>query len=233
MNNPNEITVNEPEILNPKTTQMMEQVAQQKPKTVAELKAELAVALQQEQAQKQAEKQAYEDLKNSVIINLCQQAITLNNELKLFKTDAFDSMQAVYECLKEYSSRHADGKGNFRIEFEDFRVDYKRQNKATFDERSHQAEKHIIDFVNSKFQGDIDTRDLIMSLLERKKGELDIQLVQKLYAMENRFQDENWKRGIELLKESFQSSHSKDYINFEQRNASGEWQNINLQFSNL
>ena len=72
-----------------------------------------------------------------------------------------------------------------------------------------------------------------MSLLERKKGELDIQLVQKLYAMENRFQDENWKRGIELLKESFQSSHSKDYINFEQRNASGEWQNINLQFSNL
>ena len=227
------IEVKEPIILNPTTMENTENETVSKKMTVAELEAQLVEARQQENAEKALQKQGYEDLKNGVILNLCQQAITLNTELKLFKTDAFESMAAVYECLQEYSNRHADGKGNFRIECEDFRINYKRQNKATFDERSHQAEMHIIDFVNTKFESDVDTRDLIMSLLERKKGELDIQLVQKLYAMENRFQDENWKRGIELLKESYQSSHSKDYIGFEQRDSKGEWNNINLQFSNI
>ena len=50
--------------------------------------------------------------------------------------------------------------------------------------------------------------------------------------MEDRFQDLNWKRGIELLKESYSRSHSKDYIGFEQK-SEGEWLLINLQFSNI
>ncbi|MCV9934520.1 DUF3164 family protein [Flavobacterium sp. LS1R47] len=204
-----------------------------KKKSVAELEQELAVAKANESAQQQKQKLAYEDLKSETIINLCTKAIELNNSLKIFKTDAFDSMQTIWAMLQEYSSRHADGKGNFRIEFEGMRVSYKRQGKASFDERSHQAEKHIIDFVNSKFENDADVRDLIMSLLERKKGELDIQLIQKLYAMENRFLDKNWKRGIELLKESYSYSHSKDYIAFEQQDANGQWNAINLQFSNV
>ena len=142
-------------------------------------------------------------------------------------------MQTMYQLLQEYSSRHADGKGNFRIEVDNLRISYKRQGKPTFDEKADQAEKHIIDFVNTKFANDPDTKDLIMSLLERKKGDLDINLIQKLYAMEDRFTDESWKKGIELLKESYHYSHSKDYIGFEERDAKGEWQTINLQFSSL
>lgn len=184
-------------------------------------------------AGKQRQRKAYEDLKEQTIISLCTGALTINETLKAFKLKAFEDMQTIYEMLKEYSSRHADGKGNFRIEHGNYRVSYKRQGKPTFDERSHQAEKHIIDFVNSKFKNDVDTKDLVMSLLERKKGELDINLVQKLYAMEDRFQDENWKRGIELLKESYSFSHSKDYIGFEVKNDKGEWLPINLQFSNI
>lgn len=186
-----------------------------------------------ERTQRLAKKRDYEDLRNSTIVELCSEAMQLNNDLKSFKKKSFSSMQTIWEMLKEYSSRHADGKGNFKIEFEDLRVTYKRQGKATFDERSHQAEKHIIDFVNAKFDSDKDTRDLIMSLLERKKGELDIYLVQKLYAMEDRFEDQNWKKGIELLKESYQYTHSKDYIGFEQRDEKGQWNSINLQFSNI
>ncbi|MEB3799833.1 DUF3164 family protein [Flavobacterium columnare] len=201
--------------------------------TVAQLKAKLAEAEAKEREEKQQKRQVYEDLKNEAIEELCDTAIELNEYLKDFKNTAFESMQTLYAMLQEYSSRHADGKGNFRIEYGNKRVSYKRQGKATFDERSHQAEKHIIDFVNAKFENDVDTKDLVMSLLERKKGELDINLVQKLYAMEDRFQDENWKRGIELLKESYSYSHSKDYISFEVRNDKGEWLPINLQFSNI
>lgn len=199
----------------------------------AEFETEMARRQQAKTEAKQKAKEDYEKLKADVVLELCQQAEELKTFLTAFKTNAFESMQTIYKMLQEYSSRHADGKGNFRIEHGKYRVSYKRQGKPTFDERSHQAEKHIIDFVNSKFENDVDTKDLVMSLLERKKGELDINLVQKLYAMENRFQDENWKRGIELLKESYSLSHSKDYIGFEVKNDKGEWIPINLQFSNI
>lgn len=201
--------------------------------TAEELKQELDKRNEFATKQKEANKEAYELLKRQTIFNLCTKAEELSELIKGFKEDAFSDMQTVYELLKEYSSRHADGKGNFKIEYQNYRVLYKRQGKGIFDERSQQAEKHIIDFVNSKFEKDEDTRDLIMSLLERKKGELDINLVQKLYAMENRFQDESWKLGIELLKESYSYSHSKDYIAFEQRDSRGQWNGINLQFSSL
>lgn len=185
--------------------------------------------------QKQADNQknAYEALKIDTVVTLCTIAKSFSKDLQDFKNTSFEAMQTMYAMLQEYSSRHADGKGNFRLEVGDFRVSYRRQGRATFNEKALQAEKHIIDFVNKRFENDPDTKDLIMSLLERKKGELDINLIQKLYAMENRFDDENWRKGIALLKESYQYSHSKDYILFEERNENGDWQTINLQFSNL
>jgi hypothetical protein len=201
--------------------------------TPEELQAELDRRNADATAKKEAQRKAYEDIKATTVISLCTDALLINEKLKQFKNKAFSDMHTIYEMLKEYSSRHADGKGNFRLECGNYRVSYKRQGKPTFDERSHQAERHIIDFVNSKFENDVDTKDLVMSLLERKKGELDINLIQKLYAMEDRFQDVNWKRGIELLKESYSYSHSKDYIGFEQKSDKGEWLLINLQFSNI
>lgn len=189
----------------------------------------------QEEKQKQADEQrkAYEGLKIDTVNTLCDIAKDLHSQLADFKTTTFEAMQTMYAMLQDYSSRHADGKGSFKLEHGNYRVSYKRQGKATFDERADQAEKHIIDFVNGKFADDLDTKDLIMSLLERKKGDLDVNLIQKLYAMENRFNDENWKKGIALLKESYQYNHSKDYVRFEERNDKGEWININLQFSNV
>jgi hypothetical protein len=201
--------------------------------TVEVLEKRLANAKRLEREQKDAQRNAYEHLKNMTIDELCGRAIRLNSALAQFKSEAFSDMQTVYTLLQEYSSRHADGKGSFKVEHGNFKITYKRQGKPTFDERAQQAEKHIIDFVNSKFADDQATHDLIMSLLERKKGELDISLVQKLYAMEDRFDDQSWKLGISLLKESYQYSHSKDYMLFEQRDENGQWNAINLQFSNI
>lgn len=198
-----------------------------------QLQRELEAIEQQEREQRDKERAAYEALKDDTISQLVSKAVTLNAALADFKQEAFKDAQALWQSLQEYSDRHKDGKGTFTIDNKEktLRIAYKRQGKPSFDERSHQAEKHIIDFVNSKFADDKDTRDLIMSLLERKSGSLDIDLIQKLYAMEDRFNDANWKRGIALLKESYTYAHSKDYINFYQKDEKGEWQPIVLQFS--
>ena len=201
--------------------------------TIEQLEARLAALKADQNAKKEKSRKEYEELKKDTVLKLCTDAIFLNQKIAFFKQQAFDDMATIYALLQEYSSRHSDGKGSFKIEDGKYRVSYKRQGKAAFDERSHQAEKHIIDFVNSKFSDDKDTRDLVMLLLERKNDELDINLIQKLYAMENRFSDENWLKGIELLKESYSYNHSKDYIRFEHKTPTGAWEAINLSFSNV
>jgi len=199
--------------------------------TTEELEAELQKRKADEASERENKRKQYESLKTSVIRDLVPEAQHLSEQLKNFKTKAFSELGSLFDLLKDYSKRHQDGKGNFKIEDDHFKISFKRQGKGSFDERSHQAEKHIIDFLTSKYEGDLDTKDLIMSLLERKNGALDILLVQKLYSMEDRFDDPNWKEGIKLLKESYSFSLSKDYVSFFCKDENGEWQGINLNFS--
>ncbi|AZA84773.1 hypothetical protein C1637_18500 [Chryseobacterium lactis] len=199
--------------------------------SLEELEAELNNRKQQEAQKREEKRNQYESLKKSVINDLAPVADKLSSDIQTFKTKAFSEIGSLFDLLKDYSKRHQDGKGNFKVEDENFKIQFKRQGKGTFDERSHQAERHIIDFLTSKYEGDLDTKDLIMSLLERKNGALDILLVQKLYSMEDRFDDENWKDGIRLLKESYKFSLSKDYISFFKKDENNEWIGINLNFS--
>lgn len=199
--------------------------------TIEELEAEIQQRKQAEAETRELKRHEYESLKDMVINDLVPQAEKLSEALMKFKQTAFSDMGTLFDLLKDYSKRHEDGKGNFKIESDSAKIQFKRQGKGTFDERSHQAEMHIIDFLSSKYKGDLDTKDLIMSLLERKNGALDILLVQKLYSMEDRFDDNNWREGIRLLKESYSFSLSKDYVSFFKKNERNEWVSINLNFS--
>lgn len=211
----------------------MENKKPQKVRTIADIEKELAEARQKAVDEANKKRQNYESIRETTVKGLCSKALELSKSIKSFKNEAFNDMNTLAEILREYSERHASGKGNFRIQFGDFRVNYKKQGKPTFDERSHIAEGFIKDFIASKFQEDPDTFDLINSLLERKNGEFDINLIQKLYKMESRFDNENWKKGIELMKESYSYEFSKDYITFEEKNSNGEWVNIPLNFSSI
>jgi hypothetical protein len=199
---------------------------------------QLEEILKQRQANKAKERNnkrvSYEALKEDTINRLIEKALEINSAFVFFKAIAFGDMQAIYALLQEYSTRYEDGEGNFRIENADktLMIEYSRQDRGGFDERSAQGEKHIIDFVNKQFAGDPTTKKLILSLLERKKGSLDINLVQKLYTMEDDYQDENWKEGIRLIKESWNASESKDYIRFK-RKVNGEYKLINLNFASV
>lgn len=201
--------------------------------TADELESLLAEKRAEENAKINKLKADYETLKTDLILKLVPEAAAMSNALKNFKTTAFDSMDSLYELLCSYSKRHAVGKGNFKIEIDEgMRIIYSCQSQGFFDERSTQAEKHIIDFVNKEYADKEKTKKLITSLLERKKGHLDIKLVQKLYAMEADFEDANWKEGIKLLKESWTDSESKSYIRFDVKKE-GIWKAILLDFANI
>jgi hypothetical protein len=199
---------------------------------------QLEAALEARQAKKAAEqsqkRKAYEALREDTIVCACEAALDYHKALKFFKSKVFADSETLYTLLQEYSNRHTDGDGNFGVESKDgrFKLSYSRQKLGFFDERSVQGTAHIMDFVNRQFSGDPATRKLITLALEKTDGKLDIKQVQKLYTMENDYDDFNWKEGIKLLKESWTPSESKDYIRFYQK-VKGEYKLINLNFASI
>jgi len=202
--------------------------------TADQLEALLNEKRAQENEKKEQERMSYESLKSETIEGLAITASSLSAMLKEFKQKAFDEADTLYKLLCGYSKRHADGKGNFSVENTEgnVRMSFTRKQLGRFDERSVQAEKHIKDFITNRFIGDSDARDMIMGIMERKRGYLDINQIQRLYAMENRFEDTNWKEGIKLLKESWKPTESRTYIRFEIK-VDSEWQLINLDFASI
>ncbi|MEB0299581.1 DUF3164 family protein [Mucilaginibacter sp. 5C4] len=184
--------------------------------TTEQLQDLLNQRLAEQKEQEQAERNSYESLKDATVTKLATSALALNEAMRNFKDLAFGEAETLYELLQKYSKRHADGKGTFKVRNADgsMEMNLKRHQLGTFDERSVQAEKHIRDFINNRFAGDQDVLDIIMGAMERTKGFLDVKQIQRLYAMEDRFDDHNWKEGIKLLKESWIPTTTKDYLSF-------------------
>lgn len=198
----------------------------------AEQRADLLKQMQTlENQERQQKQQAYEELKADAVVSLIQIAQDLNQRLSDFKKHSFETMESLYEILKEYSERHADGKGNFKVEFQHFKIEFSKQERGSYDERASQAEAYIFDFIKSRYAEDEATKEFILSLLERKKGDLDPDNIQKLYTYEQKFNDENFSRACALFRESFKKDYSKDYIRFYERDEQGKWKQIILQFS--
>lgn len=186
-------------------------------------------------AAREKSRQTYEALRDETINTLVPMAIVLSSQIKDFKEKVFADLRALYDLLIEHSKRHANGRGNFQIISLDsaYKIDFKRQDLGYFDERSKQAEAHIVSFVNRRFADDEDARDVIMTLLERRKGSLDVKKVQTLYAMEDRFNDEEWLQGLRLLRESWTTNKTCYYATFYVKDADGHWRHINLDFASV
>jgi hypothetical protein len=201
---------------------------------------QLEALLEQKKAEKvkqeAAEREAYEALRNQTVEELIEEAEMLQSIITTFKRKALESMQAMGDLLRKHSKRHGEDVKSFTI--------YNKSNTkkivlgvdelGTFDERSKEAVRLIMEFLKKKYANDDDTKEVMMRLLKYKKGELDVKRVQDLYAIEGRFTDPEWKEGIRLLKESWRPMETKTYINFYKRQESdGAWKLVNLQFSGL
>ena len=203
--------------------------------TLEELKALTAQREQSELSEKQKAREAYETLRDDSITSMVSYAIQLNESLKGFKKSSFEVIETLYKMLQEHSNRHAQGKGNVTLDTADgqFRVVFKRSDNTRFDERATQAEAHILDFLTSEYPEGSNTSKLIRSLLERKKGQLDKNLVLKLIGMKNDFDNEHWKMGIDLLQESIVPDETRFYAEYFYRSNDGEWLPIVLNFAKL
>lgn len=204
--------------------------------STAELEALIEQRKRKDLEIKNKKREDYQKLREEVVSNMIQEASGLSNQLKNFKTKVFSQLETMYSLLQEHSDRHADGKGNFTLETEDrlMQVAFRRQDNTRFDERATQAEKHILDFLTSQFGDNAPTSKLIRKLLERKKGQLEKDEVLKLISMKDDFDNENWRKGIDLLQESIVPGDTRFYAQFKIKLEEGaEWMPILLDFARL
>ncbi|MBX2903102.1 MAG: DUF3164 family protein [Chitinophagales bacterium] len=203
---------------------------------------ELEAILKQKKAQEieaAAQKRAqYEQERDYLITMLGFQANEAWGVLRELKCEAMLRLKEFRSQMLEYGDLKGGekNKGNFQIENEAFKISFSSQVKKTFDERSQTAEEHLKLFLN----GFVKKRDqklhkFIMGLLERNKktGELDIDNINRLYSMETDFDDENWRKAIELFKESYNPTETSEYVRIYRKTESGGWDLINLNFSSL
>lgn len=193
-----------------------------------------------EKSRKEAEKkrQQYAKERNDIVMLLTTGAKQLSEMLASFKTDSFRELETFRQTMHEYANISSDNKGNFTIMNDEGtrKIEYRIQHKHAFNELANNAALHLRKFMGSFMKSrNQEAFELISSLLEKNtKGEYDIQLIQRLYKMEDRYTDTDWKEAIRLFKEAYQQQDSSSYVRYYERNASdGSWQMINLSFSKV
>lgn len=179
-------------------------------------------------------KKAYLAMKEDIVNDSVEMAYNIEKMLKEGHAMTMKDMFTFREMMNEYGDLPANSKGGFSIENDakNKRVRLKLRTLGDFDERADLAESHIRLFFERTLKViDVNTFDILMRLLERKKGKLEYARVMQILAFEDRYTDDDWKKGCTLLKESFQETGTKFYLEFESKNEKGVWETINLNFS--
>lgn len=203
-----------------------------------ELEKALEARKAKETAEHEARRNEYEAEKAALISNLGNTALITAEALKEFKANAMDNVRNFRAKLLEYGQlrKGEANKGNFEIKNDDFKITFSSQVRKCFDERSELAEEKLKSFLGSFVKKrDKDLHDLVLSLLERnpKSGDLDISNIQRLYKLEDRFDNDDWREAIRLFKESYNPEGTAYYVRFFQRDEDNAWKLINLNFSSL
>ena len=82
---------------------------------------------EQERKEKEEKRHAYEQLREETINELGPIAEKISKEIQEFKEKSFVQLGSLYELLQDYSNRHRDGKGNFEIKNEHYKILFKKQ----------------------------------------------------------------------------------------------------------
>lgn len=185
--------------------------------------------------QKDARKRVeYEGLREEIVVSAVNSALHLQHIQKAGHREIIGDLLSFRELMIEAGELPKNSIGGFSLKNKDdtMKVSLKIQNIGEFDERADIAEAHIKDFFERTLkQADPNTFDMMMSLLERKKGKLEYSRVMKILKFEDRYDDEAWKKGCQLLKDSYRNVDTKPYLDFAVKDEHGVWQPVNLNFA--
>jgi hypothetical protein len=197
----------------------------------------LAERKQAEKEKKAKDKASYEKNRDALVESLYAEAEEIALTLSRFKDKCHIVLDQQAEKLKTYGGIRSSSKGGFSLPHSagQLAVTRRRDTDAVWDERATKAVELIKDFLGDTVKKrDADLHDILMGFIERNdKGDLEYAKVMELFQHQDKFSDERWVNGLQLIKESYRQVFKAYTYEFKRKNRAGKWQNLTLNFSTL
>lgn len=170
---------------------------------------------------------------------LLNNAVKLNQGLKLFKEEVEKTCQDIYEqyMTDKGLDQIGRGKGNFTwYNFDrSIKVEMSISDRISFDDLGIQSCKHLLnEFLNENLSSKIEVlKDMITDAFNTTKGQLDPKKVMNLLRYESKVKDEKFTKAMQHLRDSIRRPSSKAYFRIWAKDSEGQYKIIDLNFSSI
>lgn len=181
---------------------------------------------------------AYERFCERKSNQLLSQAVKVHDQLTALKALVHEaSTEAYIQFMDENNVDAKNRKGNLTwYNFDrSIKIEVSVKDKITFDEIGIAACKEKLDvFLDSNISsGDDMIKRMVMDAFETSRGNLDAKKVLSLLKYRKSVKNDNFQKAMELLENAIRYPESKTYFRIWAKNAEGEYQNIDLNFSSV
>lgn len=176
-----------------------------------------------------------EKLKEKTAFGLAKEAMAINKKLVAFKERIAKDCGVIYDEVMKDSER--EGKGSFTFYNFDYtiKVEVRINQNIGFDSLLiEKAKLKLEDFIGDVVNPQMEfAKELVMGAFQTSKGNLDTKSVLGLKKHSTRITDKRWHDAMALIDESVRRPSSKTYFVVSVKNESGEFENIDLNFSSI
>lgn len=208
--------------------------------TAEEKKALLAQLNADANESRQAKRDAYEGLRAEFMHRVEEFLVNVTADVKGFKQWLEKESEGFISVMRDYGQLKNADQRNYTITDGDFRLQVASNSVKGFDERADMAAERLVAYLKNYMQksekGQEDPMyQLAMTLLERnQRGDLDYKSISKLYELEDRFGDQEYKDIMTLFKESnVVQKTAVNYYFFRRHKETGVWMRIDPSFCRL
>lgn len=189
---------------------------------------------------RQAKRDAYEALRAEFMHRVEEFLVNVTADVKGFKGWLEKESEGFISVMRDYGQLKNADQRNYTITDGDFRLQVASNNVKGFDERADMAAERLVaylkDYMKKSEKGHEDPMyQLAMTLLERnQRGDLDYKSISKLYELEDKFGDQEYKDIMLLFKESnVVQKTAVNYYFFRRHKETGVWMRIEPSFCRL
>jgi hypothetical protein len=180
-----------------------------------------------------------ERLNERKLATIARQAMALNDRLKAFKNDVFAQTQEMYSAFIAENGGKAPGKGKGGITLYNFNRTIKAEvsvsERIDFDENTINLAKAKLDEL---LKDGLSTaaewiKPMVMDAFTTSGGKLDAKNVLGLRRYADRITDPRYTEAMVLIDKAIRKPESKEYFRVWVKDNSGEYQDLQLNFSSI
>lgn len=169
---------------------------------------------------------------------ILRMAQDINKRLAELKKYVHTATQEIVELVAEENKiEKIQGKGNYTwYNFSrQIRIEIQLNERIVFDDMKINEAKALLDeFLEQKITTSAAfVKSIILDAFSTSKGKLDTRKVMSLFKYKSKISDEMFQRALELIGDAIDRPSSKIYSRISVRNDKGEYEYVDLNYSNL